>query len=212
MDILEFLKTQGWTPQLGQAPPHHLTATEQTADALPQFNTSSAQFQPQSIGPDLPLTMRALSAPGEQIRVAPAKPWAPPAEKCGAVPQQDELIELSRGETSVRFDNTALNFQQVGLAVRRRSDAVSQVQEQATKTGAAVNRIIAASRADLEKRQRQSGEWPAGFEREGCGARCPDCRKFFWGTVPAWKHVQAVCPIVKRITETLAAYRPCTLG
>lgn len=154
--------------------------------------------------------MRALATPSEQLPIAPAKPWQPPAEKCGAIPQQDELIRMSKGETSAQFTDTRMSFQAAGLIVRQRGEAISMVQDSLNKLGAALNQVVDAARAELEKRQRESGEWPPNFQMEGpSGARCGSCRKFCWGTVSAWKHVQRGCPVVVRLNESLARHQPC---
>lgn len=210
-EILSYLRKQGFLPQINQEPPH-LEATEETAASLPRVNTQPGQFQPQAIGPNLLGAMQQLAKPDKQLPTPTPKAWEPPTQKAGAIPQQDELLALSKGETSVQFSDTRMSFQQSGLIVKQRFEAVSKVADAMSGLGAAVNKIVGDARVIAEKRKRESGTWPDGFEREGDGARCPHCCTYFYGTRSAWKHVQKICPVVQRIQGARAEYRPCAGG
>ncbi|HLI30086.1 MAG TPA: hypothetical protein VKV79_03170 [Terriglobia bacterium] len=208
-EILNYLKGQGFLPQIAQEPSSHLTATEETAASLPKINTKPSAFQPQTLNNPASALASLASGTGGKIPVAPVKPWQPPAEKAGAVPQQDELLALSKTEPSLRFTNTQSNFQATGLAVRQWCEATDKIAGKVAEATEQLSNMLGEHEKAIQKAQRESGKWPSGFEREGDGARCPDCRRYFFGTVSAWRHVQKVCPERARIARALAAYRPC---
>lgn len=207
--VVDYLRKQGWMPELaGPGPDGHLAATEETAAGLPQFATDSSRFEPIPEGQNLQTAIEGLTVPTGQLPVAPVKPWQAVAEKAGTIPTQSELIEMAKGETSLQFSDMSSNFQKFCLAAKRRSDAVAKVSDAVNAVGEAVNKVVDDATAAIQKRQCASGEWPAGFEFEGAGRRCPDCRKYLWKTEAAWRHVHKGCPEKVRIARAMAEYRP----
>ncbi|HLI34834.1 MAG TPA: hypothetical protein VKW70_07300 [Terriglobia bacterium] len=207
-EILSYLKTQGFLPQVAQEPSDHIRADE--SSKLPKVDTSPDRFQPQPLNDPTSALANLAGENQAKLPVPPVKPWQPPAQKNGATPQMDELIALSKAEPSLKFTDTSMNFQQAGLIVRQRSEAVDRVQKTVAEAGAAVNRVADSINSAVAKRQRESGEWPDGFTAFGDMRRCDACNRGFWSAKAAWKHVQKVCPERARIARALAEYRPCT--